>query len=136
MSPTSRNHNAIANLRRKESLLYRIITRLNKMIDQQKNLKVLLRMKNRYLNKVHHVQNCLALELKLFKMNTDKQSIMSNERLKQELTNKVMDFTDFLDNHLMNENDTFQESSCKSFIYDSVRQLQERVNSVIPVGAQ
>lgn len=74
MSPTSRNYNAIANLRRKESLLYRIITRLNKMINQQKNLKVLFRMKNRYLNKVYHVQNCLALELKLFKMRTDKQN--------------------------------------------------------------
>lgn len=56
---------------------------------------------------------------------------MDNETLKRKLTDKISDFKEFLDDHLMNENDTFQESSCKSYIYDSIEQLQDRINSVI-----
>jgi len=56
---------------------------------------------------------------------------MENKQIKKVLTDKVSDIREFIDNNLMNENDTYQEASCKSFIYDYLDQFQNQVNRLI-----
>ena len=56
---------------------------------------------------------------------------MENIRLKKSLTKRVDDIRNFLDDHLMNDNDTYQEASVKSYMYDSLNHLQKQVNDLI-----